>query len=685
MPTEGDATDSSDTAADWHAGDRVSFAWHHEKDGVVFAAFDPRGEVVMEAQVIGKGRWPRLTADGKRTAVAWSSGDGFVVRVHDGKQWGEEIALAGREAAIAFASDGPLFAVTSKGLWKLDGKTFERLQDAAYSQPALAIDDKGQAQVAWRRDGRIVFGDKAIDEGERPTLAAAADGTLHLAHLSKGSIIVRSCKGEEWTPAATISANGPAWPTLARSAEGMRLSYLGAAEPGPDALWLVRLPDKAPVLMPSLAGNVTEAVLLLDFTLRDARWKYRPYDLWLSVNDVVVQTFSNTVPEGRYLVKLNPYQVFTSSGRPAPNRIAIHSWHMNADHYATYGDYRLMVRTARNEQYAFGASEKGVRLAAVNPRINHDLPDLTVLANGMDLPTNAPKSGPIDFPVTIANLGEAASKPARLVMLNDNGTLVQTGVPALKPGEQWSVPLRLNGRLEKVTFRVEQDQPDFDPTNDALTVHLWTAEEAALVKNPVGTVVASPVSEVGIANKAGVPLAFTVFAKDGSEVVHREAGRPGVLLPPGEYTLQTGKTKLPIVIPAPDKLPAKPDFLAPLQTPAWYSNLRVNANNANFTLWAADGRLMRVYNSRSQNDGLFGFGWTFDYSTRLEQTRDGLQIREADDYVTVYRKTDPGKYVTVVGQSPSTLEMDKERVMRRIEGIGCRFRLDRSQEFIVYE
>jgi PKD repeat protein len=666
---EGDVTNSSDTAAGWHAGERVCFAWHHQNK-IAFAAFDPRGEVVMEPQVMGKGRWPRVTADGKRSAVAWSRDDGFVVRVHDGKQWGEEIALPGQEAAIAFAPDDSLFAATSKGLWKLNGQTFERVQDTAYSQPALTIDNKGQPQVAWRRDGRIVVGDKAVDEGERPTLAIAADGTLHLAYLSKGSIVVRSRKAEEWTPAATISAKGAAWPTLARSAEGIRLSYIGAAEPGPEALWLVRIPEKEPVLMPSLAGNVTESALLVDFTLRNARWKYRPYDLWLSVNDVVVQTFSNTVPEGRYLVKLNPYQVFTSSGRPAPNRIAIHSWHMNAGHYATVGDYRLMVRTSWNEQYAFGASEKEVRLAAVNPRINHNRPDLTVLANGMDLSTNAPKSGPIDFPVTVANLGEAASKPALLVMLNDNGTLVQTAVPALKPGEQWSVNLRLNGRLEKVTFRVEQDQPDFDPTNDALTVHLWTAEEAALVKNPVGTVAASSVSDVGIANKAGVPLAFTVFAKDGSEVVHREAGQPGVLLPPGEYTLQTGKTKLPIVIPAPDRLPAKPDFLAPLQTPAWYSNLRVNANNANLSLWAADGRLMRVYNSRSQYDGPFGFGWTFDYSTRLEKTKDGLQIREADDYVTTYRETDRGKYAAVVGQFSSTLEMDKERVIRRIEGAG---------------
>jgi PKD repeat protein len=543
---EGDATDSSDTAAGWHAGDRVCFAWH-QQDQIAFTSFEPLGGVVMEPQVIGKGRWPRLTTDGKRTAVAWSRDDGSVVRVHDGKQWGDEVALTGREAAIAFAPDGLLFAATSTGLWKLNGKTFERVQDTAYAQPALAMDDKGQPRVAWRRDGRIMFGDKAVDEGERPTLAVSADGTTHLAYLSKDSIIVRSRKGEEWTPANTISAKNPAWPTLAQSEEGPRLSYLGAAETGPDALWLVRLPEKEPALMPSLAGNVTEAALVVNFTLRDARWKYRPYDLWLSVNDAVVRTFSTTVPEGRYLVKLTPHQVFTSSGRPAPNRIGIHSWHMNAGHYVTVGDFRLMVHTAWNEQYAFGASEEEVRRSAETPRINHDRPDLTVLANGMELPMDAPKTGNIDFPVTVANLGEASSKTARLVMLDDKKPLVQTNVPALKPGEQWSVTMRLNGRLEKVTFRVEQEQPDFDPTNDALTVHLWTPEEAALVKNAAGTVVAAGnASELGTPGKFPVDilddpepphLCRVLDAQKDTEVARIEGGKLQKPLPTGKYRI----------------------------------------------------------------------------------------------------------------------------------------------------
>ena len=44
---EGDEADSGDAAAEWHAGDRVCFAWHQEKDAIAFAAFDPHGEVLL--------------------------------------------------------------------------------------------------------------------------------------------------------------------------------------------------------------------------------------------------------------------------------------------------------------------------------------------------------------------------------------------------------------------------------------------------------------------------------------------------------------------------------------------------------------------------------------------------------------------------------------------------------------
>jgi hypothetical protein len=495
-PLDGSAADSADAAAAYHAGDRVCFAWH--QDGLVlFAAFDPAGETVAEPQAIGEGRWPRLAVDGERTAVAWSRGDGFVVRLLDDAKWGGEIALTGKEAAVAFAPGGPLFAATSTGLWKLSGKGFERLTDTAYAQPSLAVDPQGRPHVAWRKGGKVACDDVEVAEGERPSLLAAADGVLHLAYLSNGSLALRSRKERGWGAVEALPARNPSWPALAQGDDGVRLTYLGPADHGPDALWLVRLRDKKPLLVPSLAGNVTDANLIVHFGLTSERWYYRPHDLWLFANDIPVGGFSHAIPEGRYLFPLNPHQVFTSAGRPETNRVAIRSWHDNSGHYKVASDYQIVTRTAWSEWFAYAADEAEVRKAAEGPGVNHDKPDLAVLANALDLPAEPPKDGRTDFAVVVANLGEAASASARLVMLHEGKTLAQAAIPPMPPGERVTATMRLDGRVPSIAFKLEQDRPDFNPDNDTLTLHLWSDQDPALAKNPTASVVQAPTADFG--------------------------------------------------------------------------------------------------------------------------------------------------------------------------------------------
>ena len=300
--------------------------------------------------------------------------------------------------------------------------------------------------------------------------------------------------------------------------------------------------------MPSLAGNVTEAALLLQFGLREARWDYRPYDAWVSVNDVVVATFDNAIPEGRYLYRLNPYQVFTATGRPAPNRLAIHSWHMNVGHYATSNHYQLIVRTAWSDQYAFAADEDEVR-RIVQPEVNHDRPDLAVLANALKLPVKPPESGRTDFAVTVANLGEGDSRPARLVMLSGDKELAQAVVPPLKPGEQVPVTMQLAGRAWYVTFKLEQEQPDFDPENDALTLHLWNDHDLEPGKNPTASVLQTPLADLDLRKwkRQGPPKngAWEASA-DGKSVVQKENGDPTFFVGPESYADATIKGKLKV-------------------------------------------------------------------------------------------------------------------------------------------
>src|SRR2546422_1007935 len=185
--------------------------------------------------------------------------------------------------------------------------------------------------------------------------------------------------------------------------------------------------------------------------------------------------FQNTVEEGRFVFRLNPSQIFTSSGQPVWNSVAIHSQHMNPGYYATHSEYQLIVRTAWNEQSAFAANEQEARRSVASEPVNHDQPDLGLFANVTNLPVEMPKPGRMDVPVMIANLGEATSSPTRLLMLGGEDSVLATApIPALRPGagKTITVPFDYDGKLMQLSFRFENNH-DFDSSNDSLTLILW--------------------------------------------------------------------------------------------------------------------------------------------------------------------------------------------------------------------
>jgi hypothetical protein len=542
-PIEGNTADSSTSSASFYSERLAFFAWHEFGNYVVAAGLDLVGKIVLGPQVIGKGRWPRLAADGNRVAVAWSStdGKGFIVRLNEGKEWANEIQLTGNEAALSFAPGGSLYAATSTGLWRLNGEHFDRVQDGNYSQPGIAVDKDGKPHVASRQNGRILYDGADVGEGERPSVIIAPDGTVSLAYISKGALLVRSGKGGQWTPTDIIPAKNPSWPTLALDANGgVRLSYIGGADHGPNALWLVRLSDKQPILMPSLAGNVTDAWFTTEFQLNDVRSNYRPHDLLLTVNDVWVKMFQNTVPEGRYLFRLNPYQVFTSSGQPVPNRVAIHSWHMNGGHYLSSSKYQLVVRTAWGEHYAFAANEEEARRSISHERINHDQPDLGIYANAMNLPVEQPKPGRLDLPILIANLGEATSSSTQLSMLGENNKVLATAqIPPLKPGADKSItmPFDYDGKLPQLIFRLENNH-DFDPDNDWLTLRLWGPKPTGYDGPEPGMPKVPTELTVKLFDENTVPSSYRVLHGFSERMISKvENGQQFGPLPTGMYRL----------------------------------------------------------------------------------------------------------------------------------------------------
>jgi len=79
---------------------------------------------------------------------------------------------------------------------------------------------------------------------------------------------------------------------------------------------------------------------------------------------------------------------------------------MNGGNYSTSSEYHLAVRTAWSEQFAFAASAGEIRKARNDgASINHDKPDLAVLANSLELRPR--REGRQHRPARdLANLGE---------------------------------------------------------------------------------------------------------------------------------------------------------------------------------------------------------------------------------------------------------------------------------------
>jgi hypothetical protein len=470
-PLEVDAADSKHTPAAWHAGDRVCYAWHSDGE-IRLVTCTPQGRVASKAEALGAGRLPRITADGKRTAVAWIRDGSVIVRIHDGTSWGGECKLDGAEAAIAFAPAGPLHAAVSSGLWKVaDGKV-DRVAEGPLQQPALAFDTQGRPHMASCRDGRIVCDGATMGAGERPSLIAAKDGTIHVAYLSEGAIVVAGCSDKRMAP-TRLQVREPAWPSLASGPEGIRVTWLGAADHGPTALWLARLPDTTPILLPTLAGNVSEAWLLLALRLGTPRDRCRPHDLEVTFNGVRVGQFTKELPEGRYLFPLKPYHVFTSAAETRFNRVALVSRHMNGGLYMIAADYRLTVRTPWGEHFAFGPNEEEVH-AAAQIGVNHGRPDLAILSGPKALPIARPKPGRLSFSVEAANLGAVDSGPAKLELVIENRAISSADLPPLKPSARQEVPFDFewDGRAETCDLKIVGPE-DFDPSNDTLTFRLW--------------------------------------------------------------------------------------------------------------------------------------------------------------------------------------------------------------------
>jgi hypothetical protein len=183
-------------------------------------------------------------------------------------------------------------------------------------------------------------------------------------------------------------------------------------------------------LIQVIRRNPRPHYLLTSFSLPYSLGSYRPHDTRFYLNGHLLGELLDTVPEGTYLWEVNP-SFLDLEGR---NVISTKIERINNSHYVVAGTFRIIAPVSEADRLVIASSqEEADDIYAALPNINHDQPDLVLLANSVkDLPREPRPGQSIRFRITAMNIGEAPTEPARLRVLSSDLTKKTAGEAALR-------------------------------------------------------------------------------------------------------------------------------------------------------------------------------------------------------------------------------------------------------------
>jgi len=250
-------------------------------------------------------------------------------------------------------------------------------------------------------------------------------------------------------------------------------------------------------LIPVIRQVAGRYYFLANFSLPYSRCTYRPHDTRVFLNGHLVGELLDTVPEGTYLWEINP-SFLDLEGR---NVVSTKIERINKAHYVIANTFRLVAPVSEADRLIIASSqEEADSLYAELPNINHNQPDLVLLANSVRGLPREPRPGQsIRFRVTARNIGEAPTEPARLRVLSSDPTQKTAGdvalrdriaslakneaikrfylgdlatplsIPSLAPGKSVELPVEfvyVPGRVTRVFLAAEGVKKDVNPSDN---------------------------------------------------------------------------------------------------------------------------------------------------------------------------------------------------------------------------
>jgi hypothetical protein len=169
--------------------------------------------------------------------------------------------------------------------------------------------------------------------------------------------------------------------------------------------------------------NLVEAFLEIGFSLPYHRNAYEKHDVDVVMNDVVVATLRDQIPEGNYSFRLPPTALrFNDEGVPAGNEIDIRTTHLRGGHYVVSSDFRIKTRLTGTRVWVVADSPEAAKLAVTeNENLTLDGPDYSVSSADLSIHGEPAVGRTLTITAPVRNVGAVRTNAVAVALMKDLG------------------------------------------------------------------------------------------------------------------------------------------------------------------------------------------------------------------------------------------------------------------------
>ena len=249
--------------------------------------------------------------------------------------------------------------------------------------------------------------------------------------------------------------------------------------------------------------------------------EYKPHDVHILINDHEIGNLTNTIPEGEYAFKFDPFILNYPDSEIPENRITLKTEHLNGGHYVVSSDMKLVLCLKRVEMAvcAENQTEADSIVKGMSSAMTHK-PDFSAYKRGINFSCTEPTEGEeITINATIYNFGTMGMMEVPVQFL-DNGALIENRtIPyiSMLGNETLSVSWTATKGSHAITVKVNPDKTieETDYSNNEASKDIFVQEK----KDTTLPTIANVKPGRNQTAESGDLINFSCFATDAESAV----------------------------------------------------------------------------------------------------------------------------------------------------------------------